>query len=128
LDKTNKLFGNANPEEYKAPKFIQHIETSTIEWCDSKLTFASVIARSCPTIEFLCFKHSENKLFHLYTLNFCPPLENEDPERSYLDLPSECKMSKDCHFMTITTYGGEIKFMKMVPMVDAFKGDVIEGG
>lgn len=67
-DRTKKLFG-AEEEGYE-PRYIQNIETSTIEWCDSKLTYAAITARCSPIIEIVAFKHSENKLTHLYSLNF----------------------------------------------------------
>lgn len=83
LDKTQNLFGKQATEESDevvAPKFIQHIETGTIEWTDSKLTFAIVIARSSPIIKFLLFKHSENKLFHLYSMNTQTEFDESNPE------------------------------------------------
>jgi hypothetical protein len=45
---------------------------------DTKLTYATVIARGNPFVKILVFKHNENKLIHLYNLNACPNLANPD--------------------------------------------------
>jgi hypothetical protein len=45
---------------------------------DTKLTYAAITARGSPFVKFLAFKHSENKLYHLYTLNVCPTLANPE--------------------------------------------------
>lgn len=108
LDKTRDLFGSTSEEAPEQPRFIQHIETATIEWSDSKLTYAAVIARCSPVIKFLLFKHSENKLFHLYSLNVAKDIDLANPETPYSSLPAECKISSDCMFLTVTSFGGEI--------------------
>jgi hypothetical protein len=88
----------------------------------------AVIARANPIVKVLVFKHSENKLYHIYNLNACPSLANPDsldsnPEQSYLDLPSEVKLSQDALFMTIITYNGEIKVVKMPPIINPTRED-----
>jgi len=77
-----------------------------LEWSDSKLTYAAITARCSPIIEIVAFKHSENKLFHLYTLNLNSENTGTDPTASYLDLPHSVKLSKDGLFMTVTFYNG----------------------
>ena len=67
---------------------------------DTKLTYVSVIARGSPFVKILAFKHNENKLQHLHNLNVCSTLANPDNlemnvDQTYLDLPSETKISMD---------------------------------
>lgn len=88
---------------------ILSISTSTITWTDTKLTYVAVIARGSPFVKFLIFKHNENKLYHIYNLNFCPTLTNPDslesnPDQSYLELPCEVKISLENAFATITSF------------------------
>ena len=45
---------------------------------DTKLSYAAVVARGSPTVKILCYKHNENKLHLVYTLNVCPTLANPD--------------------------------------------------
>jgi len=78
------------------------------------LTYAAITARCSPFIEIIAFKHSENKLFHLYTLNFNTQNPGTEPTASYLDLPHSVKLSKDALFMTVTSYNGEVKFFKFI--------------
>lgn len=97
---------------------------------DTKLTYVSVIARASPVLKILAFKHNENKLYHLYNLNLCPLLLNPDtleqnPDQSYLDLPSEAKFSLDCIFLTVTTFSGEVKLLKMPPIISPLRGDEV---
>ena len=67
------------------PRRILNISTSTIVWVDTKLTYASVIARGSPFIKIVCFKHNENKFHLLYNINICPHLANPD----HLELNNE---------------------------------------
>lgn len=81
-----------------------------------------MIARANPVVKVLIFKHNENKLHHTYNLNTCPTLANPDSldanaEQSYLDLPAEVKLSPDVSFMAITTFGGEVKLVRMPPII-----------
>jgi len=77
-------------------------------------------------VKVLAFKHSENKLYHLYNLNMCPTLANPDslesnPEQSYLELPSEAKISTDAAFLAITAFNGEIKLVKMPAIINPIR-------
>jgi len=62
---------------YKGRRII-NISTATLDWIDTKLTYAAVTARGSPVISIVCFKHNENKMHILYSLNSCPTLENGD--------------------------------------------------
>jgi hypothetical protein len=57
---------------FETGRRIQHIASATVAWMDTKLTYVAVIARACPFIRILVFKHNENKLYHIYNLNICP--------------------------------------------------------
>ena len=90
---------------------------------DTKLTYVTVTARASPIVKVLIFKHNENKMYHVYNLNACPALPNPDtldanPEQSYLELPSEAKHSVDAAFMAITSFNGEIKLVRMPPIIN----------
>ena len=92
-------------------------------WLDTKLTYLAVVARAHPVVKILVFKHTENKLYHHYSLNTCPSLTNldqvdADPNFSYLDLPSEVKLSSDFAFLTVTTFSGEVKLVKMPAIIN----------
>ena len=100
-----------------------NISTATLEWIDTKLTYASIVARGSPYVLIIAFKHNENKLYHLYTMNTCPDLENPEnlesnPGQTYTMLPSETKLSLDFEFMSITTFGGAVKVVKLPPVLD----------
>lgn len=92
-------------------------------WLDTKLTYVSVVARASPFVKILVFKHNENKLYHIYNLNMCPSIANPDsidsnPDQSYLELPAEAKLSQECAFMAVTTYSGEVKLVKLPPIIN----------
>jgi len=57
---------------------IVSISTATITWMETKLIYVAVVARGSPYVRILAFKHSENKLHHLYNINMCPTLPNPD--------------------------------------------------
>ena len=57
---------------------VINISTATIEWIDTKLTYIAVVARGSPFISIVGFKHNENKLYSLYSLNTCPTIENPE--------------------------------------------------
>lgn len=102
------------------------MSTATIIWMDTKLTYVTVVARANPVVRILAFKHNENKLIHLYNLNMCPTLANPDsldsnPEQSYLDLPSEAKLSADVSLMAVTTYNGDVKLIKMPAIINPLR-------
>lgn len=82
-----------------------------------------MVARASPVIRILAFKHNENKLYHLYNLNVCPSLANPDnldanPDQSYLDLPSEAKLSPDNAFLVVTSFNGEVKLFRMPAIIN----------
>jgi hypothetical protein len=100
-----------------------NISTASILWIDTKLTYVAVVARASSIVRILAFKHNENKLYHLYNLNVCPTLANPDsldsnPEQSYLDLPSEAKLSPDNAFLVVTSFNGEVKLFKMPAIIN----------
>ena len=83
-------------DKFKVPGFesrrIISITSSSIDWVGTQLSYVAVIARGSPIVNILAFKHNENKLRRLYSLNLLPELENpEQPElntrQSYLDFP-----------------------------------------
>jgi len=95
---------------------------------DTKLTYVSVIARASPIVNICVFKHNENKLCHLYKLNICHALPNPDslelnPDQSYLELPCETKLSLDNTFLSITSYNGEIKIVKMPAIINPLRDE-----
>ena len=57
---------------------ILDIGTAALEWVDSRLIYTAIVARGSPIISIVCFKHNENKLRHIYSINVCPELENPD--------------------------------------------------
>ena len=108
---------------YEAPRSVISISTATVVWVDTRLTYVAVVARANPIVKILVFKHNENKLYHIYNVNTCPALANPDaldsnPEQSYLDLPSEAKLSYDVAFLAVTTFGGEVKVLKMPAIIN----------
>ena len=112
--------------ETPSPRQILNVSTATLVWLDTKLTYVSVVARANPIVKILIFKHSENKLYHVYNLNTCPTLPNPDsldsnPDQSYLELPSEAKLSPEASFLAITTFGGEVKLIKMPAIINPFR-------
>lgn len=64
--------------EAPVPRYIQSISTATLTWLDTKLTYVAVVARANPIVKVLVFKHNENKLYHVFSLNTCPALANPD--------------------------------------------------
>ena len=117
LDK-KQLFDNSRQ--------ILHMSTATLIWMDTKLTYVTVVARANPVVRILAFKHNENKLHHLYNLNMCPTLVNPDsldsnPEQSYLELPMEAKLSADVAFMAVTTFNGDVKLIRMPPIINPLR-------
>lgn len=105
---------------------ILSISNCTIVWCDTKLTYVSVTARGSPEVKILIFKHNESKMRLLYKINVCPHLPNPDsletnPDQSYLELPAETKLSLDGLFLTVISFGGEVKLLKMPPILNPLK-------
>lgn len=99
------------------------ISTATITWLDTKLTYIAVAARANPIIKILVMKHNENKMYHIYNINTSPALPNTDqldanPDQSYLELPAEVKLSLDVQFLTFTTFAGDVKLVRMPPIIN----------
>lgn len=113
---------------FESGRRIQHISNASIAWMDTKLTYLAVTARGSPFVKICCFKNNENKLVHIYSLNTCPSLSNPDnlemnPDQIYLDLPCETSISLDCVFMTVTSFSGEVKVLKLPPIINPFRGE-----
>ena len=107
---------------------ITNIATASLEWVDTRLIYAAVVARASPIITIVCFKHNENKFRHVYSINTCPGLENPDnleanEGQSYLGLPCEVKFSLDGEFLAVTSYDGAVKLIKMPPILDPMQYD-----
>jgi hypothetical protein len=86
----------------------------------------AVVARGSPIVSIICFKHNENKLYSFYSLNTCPSLENADnlevnEGQTYKELPAETKLSLDCEFMSIISFDGTVKIVKMPDIIDPMK-------
>lgn len=62
---------------FKSRRII-NISTASLEWINTRLTYAAVVARGSPFVQVVVFRHNENKLYHIYSLNTCPELENPD--------------------------------------------------
>jgi len=87
-----------------------------------------VIVRGSPVVNIIVFKHNENKLYNIYSLNVCPELENPDlleknDKQSYLVLPHSSKISLDGEFMQVTFFNGRIKLMKLPPILDPIQNE-----
>ena len=72
-------------DRFKVPGFdgrrIISISSSSVEWVGTQLTYAAIIARGSPFVNILIFKHNENKIRRLYSLNVLPEMPNpEQPE------------------------------------------------
>lgn len=76
FESSRKLI-NDKKQVFEGRRILQ-ISTCTLQWMDTKLTYAAVIARGSPFVKILAFKHYENKFTHLYNLNVCPHLPNPD--------------------------------------------------
>ena len=60
---------------------IISISSSSLEWVGTQLTYIACCARGSPIINIVIFKHNENKMRQLYTINILPELQNpEKPE------------------------------------------------
>ena len=88
----------------------------------------AVLARGSPVLNILAFKHNENKLRRLYSVNLMPDLANpEQPElnerQSYRSFPFECKLSMDGVFLAVTMLTGEVKLLKMPPVLNPLEAE-----
>lgn len=78
MDVSRKLvLDKKDLHRYKGKRII-NISTACIEWVDTKLIYAAVVARASPIISILVIKNNENKICHLYSINICPEFENPD--------------------------------------------------
>ena len=61
--------------KYEGRRIIS-ISTACLEWVDTRLIYAAVIARASPIISIVVFKNNENKFNHIYSINLMPDAEN----------------------------------------------------
>ena len=78
LDVSRKLVLDKLAIPHYDGRRITNISTAVLQWVDTRLIYAAVVARGSPVITVVCFKHNENRFHTLYTLNVCPTLENPD--------------------------------------------------
>ena len=109
-------------ERYEGRRIIS-ISTAALEWVDTRLCYTAVVARGSPIITILVFKHNENKLKSLYSINVCAALENPDKlemneGQTYTMLPSEVKFSLDAEFLSVICFDGSVKVLKMPAIID----------
>jgi hypothetical protein len=109
---------------YKGRRILS-MSISCLEWLDSRLVYVAVVARASPIVSILCYRHSENKLHHCYSINTNTEIPLDKLEEietveniSYSKMPAEVSLSPDCEFMSITTFDGEVKVLKMPPVFD----------
>ena len=123
-------------DKFKVPgcesRRIISITSCSIEWVGTQLSYVAVVARGSPVINILAFKHNENKLRRLYSLNLLPELANpEQPElnekQSYLEFPYEVKLSMDGVFLAVTLLTGAVKLIKMPPVLNPLEADKSTG-
>ena len=92
MDVSRKLTLDKIEIERLASRRVINISTCTLEWLDTRLTYAAIVVRGSPFVSIVCFKHNENKMHHLYSINSVPELENPDklesnPGQTYQHLP-----------------------------------------
>jgi hypothetical protein len=109
---------------YKGRRILS-ISLATLEWLDSRIVYAAVVARASPIISIVVYRHSENKFHHVYSINTCPDIPVDKLEEietveniSYAKLPAEVQFSADGEFIAVTTFDGEVKVIKMPPIFD----------
>jgi len=128
MDVSRKLVLDKIAIEKLQGRKIINISTATLEWIDTKLTYAAITARGSPFVSIVAFKHNENKIYHLYSLNTCPELENPDslennPKQSYMMLPHNTKISLDGEFMSVTSFDGRVRVVKMPAIIDPIQNE-----
>ena len=109
---------------------IVSISTACLEWVDTRLIYAAIVARASPIISIVVFKNNENKFHHLYSINMLPDAENadaleENEGQTYDQLPAEANFSLDGEFLSVTTYDGTVKVIKMPPVIDPIRNEPI---
>lgn len=104
---------------------ILDIANSSIPWVDTHLSTIAVIARGIPDIKIFMNKNSENKFYHIYTIKgISLNAENDGgvkEETNYLDFPCKIEISKESLFMLVTTYGGDVHFLKLPEPLNPIK-------
>jgi hypothetical protein len=83
----------------------------------------AAVARGSPSVQIVIFKHSDCKFHHLYGLNLVPELQNPatpelNQEQKYTKFPCDVKLSMDCVFLAVTLCSGEVKLLKMPPILN----------
>lgn len=117
-------------DQFKGRRIIS-ISACTLEWIDTRLTYAAVVARGSPFINVIVFKHNENKMYQIYNINTCPDLENpQNPEKNekqtYTILPCNSSFSLDGEFLQVTSFDGRVRVVKMPPIIDPLPIDSLE--
>lgn len=105
-----------------------NVSTCTLEWIDTRITYAAIVARGSPFVEIVVFKHNENKLYRIFSINNCTELENpenleQNPNQTYHVLPSNTSLSMDGEFLQITSFDGRVRVLKMPPIIDPISSD-----
>jgi hypothetical protein len=104
---------------------IIDISSGSIPWVDTHLWTVAVISRGTPDIKILFHKNSESKFYHHFTIKgICPELADNgsvSADTSYLKFPWKVEISKDCQFMLVTTYGGDVHLLKLPKTIDPMK-------
>lgn len=88
----------------------------------TQLTYVAVAARGSAAVHILVFKHHDCKFKHLYSFNMEPTMANpEQPElnadQKYSKFPYTVNLSLDCAFLAVTLCNGEVKILKMPPVL-----------
>lgn len=119
-------------DKKEMPKYegrrIVSISTACLEWVDTRLIFAAIVARASPIVSIVVFKNNENKFHHLYSVNMLPEVENpdsleENEGQTYDQLPASVELSLDGEFLSVTTYDGTVKVIKMPPVIDPIQNE-----
>lgn len=58
----------------------------------------------------------------------CPTLANPDnlemnADQTYLELPCETKLSIDGHFLSVISFNGDVRLLKMPPIINPLRED-----
>jgi hypothetical protein len=114
-------------DEFKGRRIL-NVSTCTLEWIDTRLTYAAIIARGSPIINVVVFKHNENKMYKIYSINCCPELENplhleQNDKQTYNMLPCNSMFSMDGEFLHTTSYDGRVRVVKMPPIIDPISNE-----
>ena len=78
LDVSRKLVLDKKEFPRYEGRRIVSISTACLEWVDTRLIYAAVVARASPIISIVVFKNNENKFRHLYSINTMPEVDNVD--------------------------------------------------